>query len=60
MQQSMSVIIVLSAADIMECPVLEDTGFMFDEVAVLGSWYKRHLYIAVWLVEWLGHLPLFS
>jgi hypothetical protein len=37
MQQSMSVIIVLSAADIMECPVLEDTGFMFDEVAVLGS-----------------------
>jgi hypothetical protein len=33
----MSVITVLSAADIMECPVLEDKGFMFDEAAVLGE-----------------------
>jgi hypothetical protein len=56
----MSLIIVLSAADIMECPVLEDTGFMFDEAAVLGELIQERLYIAVWLVEWLGHLPLFS
>jgi hypothetical protein len=33
----MSLIVVLCAADIMEYPVLQDTGFMFDEAVVLGE-----------------------
>jgi len=60
MQQSMSLIIVFSASDIMECSVLEDTGFIFDEAAVLGELIQETpIYCSV-VVEWPGHLPLFS
>jgi len=56
----MSLIIVFSASDIMECSVLEDTGFIFDEAAVLGELIQETpIYCSV-VVEWPGHLPLFS